>query len=95
VAVAQGLQQGAVPELLAAPAGYLAQSEDHPVLERLDERRGDIGGDGGQVLVAGVIRGVDQPLQCLADLDGPMRAGVGLGGVLKITYQVLVMPISA
>lgn len=41
--------------------------------EGADERRGDLGGDGGQALGAGGVRGVDQPLQGLADLDGPVR----------------------
>ena len=44
--------------------------------------------DGGQALVAGEVRGVDQGAQGVSDLAGPDRAGVGFGGVCKITEQV-------
>ena len=57
--------------------------------------RGHLGGDGGQALAAGQVGGVDEAAQGVGDLAGPDRVRVGLGGVLKITQQVLVMPISA
>ena len=56
--------------------------------ERVDERRGDVVWDCGQALGAGDVRGVDEALQGLGDLDRPVRVGVGLGSVSKITKQV-------
>ena len=52
-------------------------------------------GNGGQALLAGQVRGVDQGAQGAGDLAGPDGPQVGLGGVLKVPEQVSVMPISA
>jgi len=54
------------------------------VPERADQRRGDLAGDGGKALGAGGIRGVDQALQRLGGLDGPVRVRVLLRGICKI-----------
>ena len=51
--------------------------------------RGRLGGDGGQALVAGQVRLVDEGAEGLCDLAGPDRVRVGLGGVFEITEQVL------
>ena len=89
VAVAQCFEQGAVLELLAAlAAGYLAQAEDDAVPEGVLQRCGDQVGHGGQVLVAGGVRGVDEAAQRVGDLDGPVRAGVGLGGVGEVAKEM-------
>src|ERR1019366_6648588 len=89
VAVAQAFQQ--VPAGLLFAAGdpfHLSEAEDDAVPERAGERRGDVVRDGGQALGAGGVRGVDQALQRLGDLDGPVRVRVGLGGVLAVADQV-------
>ena len=44
--------------------------------------------DGGQALVAGEVRGVDQGAQRVSDLAGPDRGGVGLGGIFQVPEQV-------
>ena len=38
---------------------------------------------------AGEVGLVDQPTQRIGDLDGPHRIGIDLGGVGKITQQML------
>ena len=94
--VAQAFEQVAAGFLLAAgDAGNLGQADQDAVLERVGQGRGNIAGDGGQALAAGGVRGVDEPLQGLADLGGPVRLGVGLGGAGQVAQQVRVMPISA
>jgi hypothetical protein len=86
VPVAQAFEQVAAGLLLAAGGALdLAEAEDDAVPERMDQGRGDLGRDGGQALAAGGVRGVDESLQGLADLDRPVLAGVGLGGVGQIT----------
>ncbi len=58
------------------------------VPEQLQVLRGGGGGDGGQALVAGEVRGVDEGAQGIGGLAGPDRAGVGLGGVFEVPEQV-------
>jgi hypothetical protein len=55
------------------------------VLERVDQRRGNVPGDRGQALGAGGVRGVDQALERLGDLVRPVLAGVLLRDVRKVT----------
>ncbi len=50
---------------------------------------GDVVWHCGQALAAGGARGMDESLERLGDLDGPVLAGVGSGGVSKISEQVL------
>ncbi len=56
--------------------------------ERVDQRRGGLAGDRGQALVTGGVRGVDESLEGLADLDGPVLARVGLGGAGQLAQYV-------
>jgi hypothetical protein len=89
LAVAQAFQQLPAGALFAsAGLGHLPKAEDDPVPEGVDQRHGDLVWDGCQALGAGGVRGVDQPLQGLADLGGPVCLWVGLGRILKITEQV-------
>ncbi len=44
--------------------------------------------DGGQTLLAGGVRGVDQPAQRRLDLARPVRVGLDLGRVFEIMQQV-------
>jgi hypothetical protein len=44
--------------------------------------------------VAGEVGLVDQPAQRVLDLGGPVRVGVGLGGVFQITQDVRIIPTS-
>jgi hypothetical protein len=81
--------------LAAGDAGNLGEPQQDAVAERVDQGRGDVAGDGGQALGAGGVRGVDQALEGLADLDGPVRFGVGLGGGGQVAQDVGLMPISA
>ena len=84
--VAQAFQQVAAGPLLAAGhLGHLGQPEQDAVLERAGQWRSDAVWDHGQALGAGGVRGVDQALQGLGDLHGPVRVRVALRGVLKIT----------
>ena len=57
--------------------------------EQLEVLCGHLARDGGQALVPGHVGGVDQAAQRPGDLAGPDRVRVGLGGVLKVTQQVL------
>jgi hypothetical protein len=96
LAVAQAFQQVAAGVLLAAgDAGDLGQPEQDTVAERVDQGRGDIAGDGGKAPGAGGVRGVDQALEGLAGLDGPVRLGAGFGGAGQVAQEVRVVPISA
>ena len=81
-------------------AGDAADLPDSPAMtpwrNSVSVLRGGLVGDGGQALVAGQVGGVDQGAQgSRRDLAGPDRVRVGLGGVLKITQQMDIMPISA
>ncbi len=58
------------------------------MFERVDQWRGDVFGDRGQALSAGDVGGVDQALESLGDLDGPVRTGVFLGGVSQVALDV-------
>ena len=96
MSVTQAFQQVAAGTLLAARhLRHPGKAEDDAVRERVHQRCGDLIGHRGQVVGAGGARGVDQSLQCLGDLDGPVRIRVELGGVSKIAQQMAVMPISA
>ena len=88
--VAQAFQQVPPGPLLAArDAGHLGKAGQDAGAERVDEGRGDGLGDGGQALGAGGVGGVDQALQRLGDLDGPVRARARLGGIGQVAQQVL------
>jgi hypothetical protein len=88
--VAQAFQQVAAGLLFAAgDAGNLGQAEQDAMLERMDQGRGDLARDGGKALSAGGVRGVDEFLEGLADLDGPVRIRVGLGGAGQVAQDVL------
>jgi hypothetical protein len=64
VAVAEVFQQRPVLELPAAlAAGQFGQPGEHAVPEGVDERSGDVLRYGGQALVAGQVRLVDQLAQ--------------------------------
>ena len=56
---------------------------------------GGLIGHRGQALVTCEVRLVDEAAEGVRDLPGPDRVRVGLGGIFKVTQQVLVMPISA
>jgi hypothetical protein len=58
------------------------------VAEQPQVFRSGVGGNGGQALVAGEVRGADQGAQRVGDLAGPDRAWVGLGGVFEVPEQV-------
>src|SRR5258708_23885321 len=93
---AQAFEQVAAGLLLAAgDAGNLGQADQDAVAERVDQGRGHLARDGGHALGAGGVRGVDEPLQGLAGLGGPVRIRVGLGGAGPVAPEVLVMRISA
>ena len=51
--------------------------------------RGGLIGHRGQALITGEVRLVDEAAQGVRDLPGPDRVRVGLGGILKVTQQVL------
>src|ERR1039457_7625505 len=88
--VAQAFKQVAAGLLFAAgDAGNLGQAEQDAMLERMDQGRGDLARDGGKALSAGGVRGVDAFLEGLADLDGPVRIRVGLGGAGQVAQDVL------
>jgi len=90
VAVTQAFQQVSAWALLAPGHPlHLGEAEDDTVPERVHQRPGDLIGDRGQALTAGAAGRVDQALQRLGDLDGPVRAGVFLRNGGKITKQVL------
>jgi hypothetical protein len=94
--VAQAFEQVAAGPLLApGDLGHVGRAGQDAVPEVMDQRGGGIGGVRGQSLAAGGVRGVDQALQRLGDLEGPVRAGVLLGGVGQVAQQVRIMPISA
>jgi hypothetical protein len=56
---------------------------------------GDLGRDGGEVLLAGGVPGADQAAQRPLRLRRPDRTRVRLGAILEIPQQMGVMPISA
>src|SRR5271157_1013567 len=92
----QQVQGGRLLDVLAAgDAADLRQAGVDAVAEQLQVPGGQLVRDGGQALVAGHVGGVDKGAQLTGDLGGPDRVRVGLRGVLEVTQQVLVMPISA
>jgi DNA polymerase III delta prime subunit len=87
---AQAFQERQRGWLLAAgQAADFGQPDGHAVPEQPQVLRSGVVRHGGQALLAGQIRLVDQGAQGVLDLPGPDRVRVGLGGVLKITKQML------
>src|ERR1039458_4943554 len=70
-------------------AGDAGQPGQHRVPELLLQRSGDLGGDEGKLLLAGLVPGVDEAAQRPLRLHGPDGTGVGLGAVLVVAEQVL------
>ena len=91
VAVSQAFQQQPGGRLFHVGAGDppdLGQSDADAVAEQPQVFGLGVVRDGGQALVAGEVRGVDQGAQRPGDLAGPDGRGVGLGGVLEVSEQV-------
>ena len=91
LAVAQAFQQqpgGRLSRLGAGDPPDLGQSDADAVAEQPQVFGCGAAGNGGQALVAGEVRGVDQGTQRVSDLAGPDRRGVGLGGVFEVSEQV-------
>src|SRR3974377_1039441 len=78
---AAGVLGGGV--LRSGDAGDGGQADGAGAAELGDQRRGRVFGDGWQVVVAGVVPGVDEAAQRPLRLGGPVRVRVGLGGVLE------------
>jgi hypothetical protein len=73
-AVAQAFQQGAgwrLPGFLAGHAADLGQAGGDIAAEQRQVLRGLVCGDGGQALIAGQVRLVDQGAQGVCGLAGP------------------------
>src|ERR1035441_3115188 len=75
--------------LRAGDAGDAGQPGQHRVPELLLQRSGDLRGDEGKLLLAGLVPGVDEAAQRPRRLHGPDGTGVGLGAVLVVAEQVL------
>ena len=73
----------------AGDAADPGQADVDAVAEQRQVLCGHRGGDGGQALAAREVAGVDQAAQGFCDLAGPDRGRVRLGGVLKITKEML------
>ena len=97
LAVAQDLQQqsGLALAGAGAVAGGVGQPDRSSVAQPAQQPLADVGGDRDVAARAGEVGVVDQFAQRPGDLRGPDRVGIDLGGIVKITQQVSVMPISA
>ena len=88
----EAFQQETAGRLLLVRAGDpadLGQAGVDGVAEQPQVFCDGVVGDGGQALVAGQVRLVDEGAQLTGGLDGPNRVRVGLGGVFEIPEQVL------
>ena len=90
-AVPQAFQQRPGRRLPALGAGDAADLDSPTVTPRRNSLRCSAAGlavDGGQALVTGQVRLVDEAAQPAGDLAGPDRVRVGLGGVLDVAEQM-------
>jgi hypothetical protein len=91
--LAAGVLGGGV--LRPGDTGDLRQADGDGAAELQGQRIRGGGRDRGLAGVAGVAPGADQAAQRPLRLRRPVRVRVGLGAVLEVPEQVLVMPISA
>jgi len=97
-AVAEAFQQQPAWGLLVVRAGEaadLGQPGEDAVAEQLEVFCDGVVWHGAQPPVAGQVCLVDESAQGAGDLAGPDGVRAGLGGVLQVTKQMNIMPISA